>query len=60
MKPMSLPELEYQHQSLEQQIKRLERRGMHMTPSEVERSIELKRRRLLTKDRILDLSKRPR
>ena len=60
MKPMSLRELESQHQTLEHQIKRLERRGMHMTPTEVERSAELKRRRLQTKDRIVDISRKAR
>lgn len=55
MKPMNLRELEDQHRSLEHEIRRLERRGMHMTPPEIERSLQLKRRRVLAKDRILEL-----
>lgn len=55
MKRITVPELESQHRSLDREIKRLERRGMHMTPPEQERTVELKKRRLVTKDRLVDL-----
>jgi uncharacterized protein YdcH (DUF465 family) len=55
MKRSTVIELETQHRSLDQEIKRLERRGMHMTPPEQERAHELKKARLATKDRIVDM-----
>jgi hypothetical protein len=55
MKRFTVPELETQHKNLDMEIKRLERRGMHMTPPEQERAAELKKRRLATKDQLIDL-----
>ncbi len=55
MKRFTVPELEKEHRSLDQEIHALERRGMHMTPPEQVRAVELKKRRLATKDRIIDL-----
>ena len=55
MKRFTVPELESEHRSLDTEIKRLERRGMHMTPPEQVRAAELKKRRLATKDLIIDL-----
>lgn len=55
MKQTSVRELETIHRSLDLQIKKLERRGYHMTPSEELRATELKKLRLATKDKITDL-----
>ncbi len=57
MKELSVRDLEQQHHVLDLEIKRLERRGMHMTPPEVERSIELKKLRLQTLDMLQDLTR---
>jgi hypothetical protein len=51
----TLRELETQHRALDLEIHKLERRGMHMTPPEVERAVVLKKERLATKDRLIDL-----
>jgi len=55
MKRFTVPELESEHRSLDIEIKRLERRGMHMTPPEQARASELKKRRLAAKDKLIDL-----
>ena len=55
MKQASVRELETIHHSLDLQIKKLERRGYHMTPPEQLRALELKKLRLATKDKISDL-----
>ena len=47
----SLPDLIVQHETLEQRIKRLDRRG-HLTPPERDLSVELKKLRLLAKDKL--------
>ena len=47
--------LEAQSRSLDLQIKKLERRGWHITPPEQARATELKKLRLLAKDRLHDL-----
>ena len=55
MKQTSVRELESIHRSLDLQIRKLERRGYHMTPPEQLRATELKKLRLATKDRLSDL-----
>ncbi len=55
MKQTSVRELETIHRSLDLQIKKLERRGYHMTPADELRATELKKLRLATKDRLSDL-----
>jgi hypothetical protein len=50
MKQVDVRELELRRQALEAQIHEIERRGMHMTPEEHRRAVELKKRRLATKD----------
>jgi hypothetical protein len=55
MKQTSVRELESIHRSLDLQIRKLERRGYHMTPPEQQRATELKKLRLATKDKITDL-----
>jgi Protein of unknown function (DUF465) len=50
MKQVDVRELELRRQALEAQIHEIERRGMHMTPEEHMRAVELKKRRLATKD----------
>lgn len=55
MKQLSVRDLETEHRSIDKEIQRLERRGMHMTPPEQQRAAELKKRRLATKDRLIDL-----
>ena len=55
MKRITVRELETQHRSLDQEIRRLERRGMHMTPPDLDRASQLKKIRLATKDKLIDL-----
>ncbi len=55
MKHLDIHELELSHQALEQQIHKLDRRGIHMTPEDRLRSSELKKQRLATKDRLYAL-----
>jgi len=50
MRQVDVRELELRHRTLEEQIHKIERRGMHMTPKEHLRAAELKKRRLATKD----------
>jgi hypothetical protein len=52
----SLPDLIVQHQTLEQRIKKLDRRG-HLTPPEQALSVELKKIRLLAKDKLASLGR---
>ncbi len=54
MKRLTVRELESTHRSLDLEIHRLERRGMHMTPQEQTRASELKKRRLVTKDMLFE------
>jgi hypothetical protein len=49
---VSIPELEAQSRSLDLEIKKLDRRGSHMTPPEHMRAVELKKLRLAAKDRL--------
>jgi uncharacterized protein YdcH (DUF465 family) len=57
MKRVSVLDLQAMHHQLDGQIKRLERRGDHITPPEQTRAAELKKERLLTKDRLADLQR---
>jgi hypothetical protein len=52
MKHMDVGELEQTARSLENAIHELDRRGSHMTPEDRERAAELKRLRLVAKDRL--------
>jgi hypothetical protein len=54
---ISVADLENTARALDLQIHKLERRGSHMTPPEHMRSVELKKLRLVTKDRLADLSR---
>ncbi len=49
---VTVGELEAHSRMLDLQIKKLERRGAHITPPEQQREIELKKLRLLAKDRL--------
>jgi len=51
----SVSDLEAQTRELEYQIHKLERRGLHMTPTEQEQAIRLKKLRLVHKDRLASL-----
>jgi uncharacterized protein YdcH (DUF465 family) len=58
MKFLDVRALELRHRTLDQQIHELDRRGAHMTPEDRERSTELKKRRLATKDQLYALGHR--
>ncbi len=49
---LSASELVTQARAIEQQIHKLDRRGSHLTPNEEARAHELKKLRLVVKDRI--------
>jgi uncharacterized protein YdcH (DUF465 family) len=49
--------LELRHRTLDKQIHKLDRRGVHMTPQDRERATELKKRRLVTKDALYALGR---
>lgn len=51
----ALETLRARERALEQQIHKLERRGVHMTPPEQQRAVQLKKLRLATKDRLTKL-----
>jgi uncharacterized protein YdcH (DUF465 family) len=53
----SVPDLIAQHDTLDQRIKKLDRRGDHLTPPERELSTELKKLRLLAKDKLASLGR---
>jgi uncharacterized protein YdcH (DUF465 family) len=55
MKRIDVRDLELRHNALDFAIHELDRRGSHMTPSERMRVFELKKERLLTKDRLYEL-----
>jgi hypothetical protein len=55
----TLEQLEEQHRSLKQQVATLERRAT-LTPSEQRDALDLKKRKLATKDAISALRNRPR
>ena len=54
---LSVHDLEAQARSLELQIKKLDRRGFHLTPPERELSLELKKLRLAAKDRLQTIAR---
>ncbi|MGD0676661.1 MAG: YdcH family protein [Polyangiaceae bacterium] len=53
-----IEELTLRHRALDEQIHKLDRRGLHMTPEDRVRASELKKRRLATKDLIFRLRAR--
>jgi hypothetical protein len=55
MKHVTAVELEAESRNLEVEIKKLDRRGAHITPPEQQRALELKKLRLLAKDRLFEL-----
>jgi uncharacterized protein YdcH (DUF465 family) len=58
MKFLDVQALQTRHRTLDKEIHKLDRRGLHMTPEDRERSTELKKRRLKTKDQLYALSHR--
>jgi uncharacterized protein YdcH (DUF465 family) len=54
---VSRTELEARHRTLDLRIKKLDRRGMHMTPHEQLQTTELKKLRLATKDKLFSSKK---
>ncbi|HEY2516888.1 MAG TPA: YdcH family protein [Polyangiaceae bacterium] len=48
----SVGDLENEHRQLDRQIKKLNHRASHMTPHELEEVAQLKKLRLVTKDRL--------
>jgi hypothetical protein len=52
---VTVDELEVESRSLELQIQKLDRRGAHITPLEQRRATELKKLRLVAKDRLGEL-----
>jgi uncharacterized protein YdcH (DUF465 family) len=58
MKFLDVHVLELRHRALDQEIHKLDRRGIHMTPQDRERASELKKRRLVTKDQLYRLNLR--
>jgi hypothetical protein len=52
---VTVGELEAESRTLEQQIRKLDRRGAHITPPEQMRATELKKLRLAAKDRLGEL-----
>jgi len=57
MRQIDVRELEIRRRTLEEQIHEIERRGIHMTPEEHFRAVQLKKRRLVTKDRLYTLGR---
>jgi hypothetical protein len=55
MKSLDIRVLELRHRTLDKEIHKLDRRGVHMTPNDRERAAELKKRRLVTKDQLYHL-----
>jgi uncharacterized protein YdcH (DUF465 family) len=58
MKRIDVRDLELRHHALEFAIHELDRRGSHMTPSDRQRVFELKKERVVTKDRLYQLGHR--
>jgi hypothetical protein len=58
MKLLDVQALELQHRALDRAIHELDRRGAHMTPADRDRAAQLKKRRLVTKDRLWALHHR--
>jgi uncharacterized protein YdcH (DUF465 family) len=55
MKSIDVRVLELRHRTLDREIHKLDRRGVHMTPQERERATALKKVRLATKDQLYAL-----
>jgi uncharacterized protein YdcH (DUF465 family) len=55
---VSVGDLENEHRQLDRQIKKLNHRGSHMTPHERVEATELKKLRLVTKDRLASTARR--
>jgi uncharacterized protein YdcH (DUF465 family) len=55
---VTVGELETEHRTLDRQIKKLNHRGIHMTPEEQQTVSELKKLRLVTKDRLATAGRR--
>ena len=55
MKHVNIRELELRGRTLDNEIRRLERRGSHMTPDDRVRATVLKKQRLATKDELFSL-----
>ena len=55
MKHVNIRELELRGRTLDDEIRRLERRGAHMTPDDRVRATVLKKQRLATKDELFSL-----
>ncbi|MGA2449781.1 MAG: DUF465 domain-containing protein [Polyangiaceae bacterium] len=53
MKRIDIRELEASHRILDQAVHELERRGLHMTPEDRLRALELKKMRLAARDRLV-------
>jgi len=58
MKRIDVRDLELRSSALNFAIHELDRRGSHMTPSERARVFELKKERLVTKDKLYQLGHR--
>jgi len=52
MKRIDIRDLELRHHTLETQIHELDRKGVHMSPYDRYRATELKKLRLVTKDKL--------
>lgn len=55
---VSVGDLENEHRLLDRQIKKLNHRGVHLTPIEQVRVLQLKKLRLATKDRLASIVRR--
>jgi uncharacterized protein YdcH (DUF465 family) len=55
MKHIDIRELELRRRTLDNEIHRLDRRGLHMTPEDRFRASILKKERLATKDQLITL-----
>jgi hypothetical protein len=55
---VSVGDLENEHRLLDRQIKKLNHRGMHLTPPEEMHVMQLKKLRLFTKDRLASIGRR--
>ncbi|MGD0526470.1 MAG: YdcH family protein [Polyangiaceae bacterium] len=58
MRRIDVRDLELRRHALDYAIHELDRRGSHMTPLERQRVFELKKERLVTKDRLYQLGHR--
>lgn len=58
MKRIDVRDLELRNHTLDRQIHEIERRGLHMSPSDRDRATELKKQRLATKDQLYAIRRR--